>query len=100
MAALAVEAVTKKRLGEFLQERLFAPLGMVDTGFVVPASKAARIAKPLPIDPETGRPAAFRLPVKPWRTTAAVAARRERPSTTFDSPRCSSTTERSTGRAS
>ena len=32
--------------------------------------------------------------------TAAVAARRERPSTTSDSPRCSSTTERSTGRAS
>ena len=67
VAGLAVEAVTKKRLGEFLQERLFAPLGMVDTGFVVPASKAARIAKPLPIDPETGRPPAFRLPVKPWQ---------------------------------
>ncbi len=67
MAGLAVEAVTKKRLGEFLQERLFTPLGMVDTGFVVPASKAARIAKPLPIDPETGRPPAFRLPVKPWQ---------------------------------
>ncbi len=29
----AVEAVTKKRLGEFLQERLLGPLGMVDTGF-------------------------------------------------------------------
>jgi CubicO group peptidase (beta-lactamase class C family) len=36
ITALAIEAVTKKRLGEFLQERLFAPLGMVDTGFVVP----------------------------------------------------------------
>jgi len=67
VAGLAVEAVTRKRLGEFLQERLFTPLGMVDTGFVVPASKAARIAKPLPIDPETGRPPAFRLPVKPWQ---------------------------------
>src|SRR5580693_1761836 len=33
VAGLAVEAVTKKRLGEFLQERLFLPLGMVDTGF-------------------------------------------------------------------
>ena len=67
VAGLAVEAVTKKRLGEFLQERLFAPLGMVDTGFVVPASKAARIAKPLPIDPDSGRAPAFRLPVKPWQ---------------------------------
>ena len=56
VAGLAVEAVTKKRLGEFLQERLFTPLGMVDTGFVVPASKAARIAKPLAIDPEPAGP--------------------------------------------
>jgi CubicO group peptidase (beta-lactamase class C family) len=67
VAGLAVEAVTKKRLGDFLQERLFKPLGMADTGFVVPASKAARIAKPLPADPETGRPTAFRFPVTPWK---------------------------------
>ncbi|HSR08083.1 MAG TPA: serine hydrolase domain-containing protein [Bryobacteraceae bacterium] len=67
VTGLAVEAVTKKRLGEFLQERLFEPLGMVDTGFVVPASKQARIAKPLPVDPDTGRPTAFRLPVTPWQ---------------------------------
>jgi CubicO group peptidase (beta-lactamase class C family) len=67
VAGLAVEAVTKRRLGEYLQERLFGPLSMVDTGFVVPASKAARIAKPLPVDPDTGRPAAFRVPVTPWQ---------------------------------
>ena len=59
--------MTKQRLGEFLQERLFAPLGMVDTQFVVPASKAARIARPLPLDPETGKPPTFRVPVKPWQ---------------------------------
>jgi CubicO group peptidase (beta-lactamase class C family) len=67
VAGLAVEAVTKKRLGQFLEERLFAPLGMVDTGFVVPAAKAPRIAKPLPLDPETGRPSTFRVPVTPWQ---------------------------------
>jgi CubicO group peptidase (beta-lactamase class C family) len=67
VAGLAVEAVTKKRLGDFLQERLFGPLGMVDTGFMVPDSKAARIAKPLPVDPDTGRPTAFRMPVTPWQ---------------------------------
>jgi CubicO group peptidase (beta-lactamase class C family) len=67
VAALAVEAVTKKRFGEFLQERLFAPLGMVDTGFMVPAAKAGRIAKPLPIDLDTGKPPTFREPVKPWQ---------------------------------
>ena len=37
VTGLAVEAVTKQRLGDFLQARLFAPLGMVDTQFVVPA---------------------------------------------------------------
>jgi len=67
VAGLAVEAVTKKRLGQVLQERLFTPLGMVDTGFVVPAAKAARIAKPMPADPDTGRPTAFRMPVTPWQ---------------------------------
>jgi CubicO group peptidase (beta-lactamase class C family) len=67
VAGLAVEAVTKKRLGEFLQERLFGPLGMSDTGFVVPAAKVARIARPLPIDPDTGRAPAFREPVTPWQ---------------------------------
>jgi CubicO group peptidase (beta-lactamase class C family) len=67
VAGLAVEAVTRKRLGEFMEERLFAPLGMRDTGFVVPASKAARIAKPLPVDPDTGKPIAFRAPVTPWQ---------------------------------
>ena len=32
-----------KSLGEFLQERIFAPLGMRDTGFSVPASKLDRL---------------------------------------------------------
>ena len=65
VAGLAVEAVTKKRLGEFLHERLFTPLGMVDTSFVVPPAKAARIARPLAVDPDTGRPITFRMPVTP-----------------------------------
>jgi CubicO group peptidase (beta-lactamase class C family) len=67
VAALAIEAVTKKRLGAFLQERLFAPLGMADTGFMVPAAKASRIAKPLAVDPLTGRAPTFRLPTTPWQ---------------------------------
>ena len=67
VAGLAVEAVTKKRLGEFLQERLWTPLGMTDTAFVQPATNAARIAKPLPVDPETGRAVNFRVPITPWQ---------------------------------
>jgi CubicO group peptidase (beta-lactamase class C family) len=61
VAGLAVEAVTKQRLGEFLKQRLFDPLGMVDTAFVQPESKAARFARPLPKDPDSGQP----IPVRP-----------------------------------
>jgi methyl acetate hydrolase len=37
-----VEAVRGKRLGEVMQERIFAPLGMNDTGFVMTPSMQAR----------------------------------------------------------
>lgn len=49
-----VEAVTGKRLGDFLQERLFGPLKMVDSAFMVPAAKMARLAEPFAKDPATG----------------------------------------------
>jgi CubicO group peptidase (beta-lactamase class C family) len=67
VAGLAIEAVTKKRLGEFLQERLWMPLGMTETSFAQPPGKSARIARPLPKDPDTGRAIEFRVPVTPWK---------------------------------
>ena len=39
-----VEVIAGKPFAEVLQERLFDPLGMVDTGFHVPPEKAARFA--------------------------------------------------------
>ena len=57
---LAIEAVAGKPLREFLDERLFTPLGMTDTSFVVPASKLGRYAKPLAIDPLTREPQTLR----------------------------------------
>lgn len=39
-----VEQISGQPLAEFLQERIFAPLGMVDTGFYVPPAKAHRVA--------------------------------------------------------
>ena len=39
-----VEHFSGQPLAEFLQKRIFEPLGMVDTGFHVPASKADRVA--------------------------------------------------------
>ena len=41
-----VEVVSGKSLGEFLNERVLAPLGMPDTGFHVPADKLDRAAQP------------------------------------------------------
>lgn len=49
-----VEAVSGKRLNDFMQERLFKPLKMADTGFSVPAAKASRLAEAFPKDPASG----------------------------------------------
>lgn len=40
-----VEVVSGKRFGEFSKEELFEPLGMVDTGFWLPAEKRHRLVK-------------------------------------------------------
>jgi CubicO group peptidase (beta-lactamase class C family) len=53
---LTIESITKQTLGQYLQANLFSPLGMTDTGFSISAEKAARYAKPLPADPDTGKP--------------------------------------------
>ena len=39
-----VQKVSGQPLAEFLQERIFEPLAMTDTGFFVPAEKQARFA--------------------------------------------------------
>jgi CubicO group peptidase (beta-lactamase class C family) len=52
--ARVVEVASGRPLGAFLSERLFTPLTMSDTGFVVPTAKQARIAQPLATDPDTG----------------------------------------------
>jgi CubicO group peptidase (beta-lactamase class C family) len=48
-----VEVISGKRFDVFLDERLFEPLGMKDTGFYVPAEKMSRIAALYKAD-ETG----------------------------------------------
>lgn len=40
-----VEAVSGMSLGQFMQERIFGPLGMVDTSFTAPNEKWARVAQ-------------------------------------------------------
>jgi len=49
-----VEAVSGKRLGAFLAERVWQPLGMVDTHFALPVDKRQRYARALAKDPTSG----------------------------------------------
>jgi CubicO group peptidase (beta-lactamase class C family) len=49
-----VEIVAGKPLGEVLAERVYRPLKMTDTTFLVPVDKRARIAQPLATHPDTG----------------------------------------------
>jgi CubicO group peptidase (beta-lactamase class C family) len=62
---LIIEAETGQTLGTYLQERIWKPLGMADTGFVVPPAKAKRFARALPNDPDTGKPQPFADRTKP-----------------------------------
>jgi CubicO group peptidase (beta-lactamase class C family) len=55
---LTIEKISGQSLGQYLQANLFTPLGMKDTGFSVSADKAVRYARPLPADPDTGKPQA------------------------------------------
>ena len=49
-----VEAVSGMNLDRFIETRITAPLGMKDTGFMVPKAKAGRVAEPQ-VDPATGK---------------------------------------------
>ncbi len=44
VAARLIEVISGQSVGDFLHERLFRPLGMVDTGFGVPEAKLGRLA--------------------------------------------------------
>jgi CubicO group peptidase (beta-lactamase class C family) len=67
IVGLVVEALSGQSLGAFLERRLFAPLGMTDTTFQVPSDKVARLARPLPRDPDTGAPQAVPDRAQPLR---------------------------------
>ena len=49
-----VEVVSGMPLDKFLQERLFKPLGMKDTGFFLPSEKVSRLARAYTYDAEKG----------------------------------------------
>src|SRR6266480_2369620 len=60
-----VEVVSGKPLGTVLEERIYRPLKMTDTAFLVPAEKRGRIAQPLSTHPDTGKPFTLADPTVP-----------------------------------
>lgn len=70
-----VEIVSGKPLGDFLQERVFAPLQMKDTAFTVPMEKRNRIAEPFATDPFNNTPIKFLdVTIKPNNDSGGAGA--------------------------
>jgi CubicO group peptidase (beta-lactamase class C family) len=51
-----VEVISGMTLSEFLQKRVFTPLGMTDSAFIVPQNKVGRLAQPFATDRATNSP--------------------------------------------
>ena len=52
-----IEVVSGQSLGDYLAERIFAPLGMVDSGFYVPADQLHRVVEPQAVPGTDEKPA-------------------------------------------
>ncbi|MBX3486161.1 serine hydrolase [Phenylobacterium sp.] len=50
-----VERITGQTLGQFMEQRIFRPLKMNDTAFMVPANKASRLSAVYAFDKEKGK---------------------------------------------
>lgn len=57
---LVIEKVSGRGLNDFLKGAVFEKVRMPDTTFSVPEDKKKRIARPLPVDPITGKPQQIR----------------------------------------
>jgi CubicO group peptidase (beta-lactamase class C family) len=68
-----IEAVTGAPLGQFLEARIFVPLKMTDTAFLVPNGKVVRLAQPFAKDPVTGNPVALLDVTVPQKNDAGGA---------------------------
>jgi CubicO group peptidase (beta-lactamase class C family) len=68
-----VEKVTGQRLNDYMADAVWKPVGMPDTGFVVPAGKRALLAQPLAIDPVSGKPQTLSILTTPVKFDCAGA---------------------------
>lgn len=83
-----VEKAAGMRLSEFLEQRVFQPLKMNDTGFSVAQADLPRLAEPLKIDPATGNPnKLIDVSAVPANDSGGAAPFRP-PPTICASPRC------------
>ena len=95
-----VEKVSGATLGRFLDERLFGPLKMADTSFVVPSAKLGRLAQPLAVEPSTGQPIKLvDVTVAPKNDAGGAGSASTTARLRAFSVRCCSTAASSTARA-
>ena len=59
MLGAIIEQISKQRLGGYLKQSVWNPLGMKDTSFQVPDQKLHRVARGYALDPLTGKPQAI-----------------------------------------
>ena len=60
-----VEVISGRSLEEFIRREIFSPLGMTDTGFLLPVEKAFRMAEPQ-ANPQTGQRVPMTDHTIPW----------------------------------
>ena len=68
-----IEVITGAPLGQFLEERIFKPLAMTDSSFLVPQEKVSRLAQPFATDPATNTPIALLDVTVPQKNDAGGA---------------------------
>jgi CubicO group peptidase (beta-lactamase class C family) len=66
-----VARVTGQPFGDFLQERIFGPLGMTDTGFWVPPGSIDRLPPQYSRDPSSGQVVVYDPPGGQWSAPPA-----------------------------
>ena len=69
-----IERAAGRPFATFLQERIFEPLGMVDTGFSVPAAQLHRLTTSYATDPQTGARTVYDEPGGQWSRPPAFCS--------------------------